>query len=404
MDENHNINEYVTFAVRTDCMNKKNILFLSSWYPDRITRNNGDFVQRHARAASSIYRVATLFVKFDPDLSSGKEIIERTDKNFSEIYIYFGMRAGSSGGFFKVLKYLKYYFWGYKYLKKNYFDPDLVHANIIFPIGIIACLFRLIYKKPYVISEHWSSYLDINNKQIPSWQKRVDRITVKYAELILPVTKNLRDSLINLGYKSKYKIIPNVIDTETFVSLKHQPKNKAFIHLSSLNDRIKNISGLIQAVKIVSEKRQDFRVNIFGAEYLSKHKALSDELGLLDTVLFFHGEIDRSEVPHQLQKSISLLMFSNYESLPCVIIEALSCGIPVISTDVGGIKEYISEKEGILIPRGDIEKMAEAMNYMLDNPNAFDKTHLREFAVSNFSVKSVALQLDAAYQSLIADV
>ncbi len=385
-------------------MNKKNILFLSSWYPDRITRTNGDFVQRHAEAASNIHRVVVLFVRYDPNLKSGKEIIERTDKNFSEIYIYFGMRARSSAGLSKILKYLKYYFWGYRYLRKKYFDPDLVHANIIFPIGIIAYLFRLIYKKPYLISEHWSSYLDINNMHIPYWQKRVDKTIVKYAERILPVTKNLRDSLINLGYKSQYNIVPNVIDTEKFVPSEIQVMNKSFIHLSSLNDRIKNISGLIQAVKQLSETRKDFTLNIFGAEDLIKHKAHAEELGLLDTFLFFHGEIDRSEVPDQLQKNICLLMFSNFESLPCVIIEALSCGIPVISTDVGGIKEYISEKEGILIPRGDVEKMVESMNFMLDNYNTFDKSHLREYAVSNFSIKSIALQLDAIYQSLLADV
>ena len=99
-----------------------------------------------------------------------------------------------------------------------------------------------------------------------------------------------------------------------------------------------------------------------------------------------------------------MLLFSNFESLPCVIIEALSTGIPVISTDVGGIKEYISEKEGILIPRGDTEKLAEAMNYILDNSNAYDKNYLREYAVSNFSVKSIALQLDAVYKSILADV
>jgi glycosyltransferase involved in cell wall biosynthesis len=235
---------------------------------------------------------------------------------------------------------------------------------------------------------------------IPTWQKRVDRIIVKNAKLIMPVTKNLRDSLINLGYKNKYNIVPNVIDTEKFVPSANRPENNSFIHLSSLNDRIKNISGMILAVKKLSETRNDFTLNFFGAEDLDMHKAYAEELGLLNTFLFFHGEIDRSEVSDQLQKNLCLLMFSNFESLPCVIIEALSCGIPVISTDVGGIKEYISEKEGILIPPGDVDKMAEAMNFMLDNSDTYDKNHLREYAVSNFSVKSVALKLDSIYQSL----
>jgi len=54
-------------------------------------------------------------------------------------------------------------------------------------------------------------------------------------------------------------------------------------------------------------------------------------------------QIPHREVASILQSTDLLLMFSNYENLPCVILEAFACGVPVISTDVGGIKEYFPE-------------------------------------------------------------
>ena len=160
---------------------------------------------------------------------------------------------------------------------------------------------------------------------------------------------------------------------------------------------------MIEAVRRLSEKRQDFQFHFIGGEELQQHIALAKEKGVLDNFIVFHGELPYDEVPAYYAMSICLVMFSNFESLPCVIVEALSCGIPVISTDVGGIKEYITAKEGILIPKGDIDSLVEAMNYMLDNYTSYNNQYLANYARENFSIEAVAEKFRNIYKSVLMD-
>ena len=288
--------DYVTFAGKQRLMSSRNILFISSWYPDRITRSNGDFVKRHAQAAAIGNRVAVLYVKYDPAMKPGKEIQETGDGNFSEVIIYFNILSGLFSGIRKIIQYYRIYFQGYRYIRKQYFDPELVHANITYPIGILALLYRWRYGKQYIISEHWSAYLAENHSKLTFSRKLIDRFVVRRSSMILPVTRNLRDSLDRLGFRTNYAVIPNVVDVGKFSPLEEASGSRTFIHLSTLNDPVKNISGMLQATAKLSQKRQDFRLEIIGIENVEKHRQLARELGILGSFVRVEEEIDHKEV------------------------------------------------------------------------------------------------------------
>jgi glycosyltransferase involved in cell wall biosynthesis len=94
-------------------------------------------------------------------------------------------------------------------------------------------------------------------------------------------------------------------------------------------------------------------------------------------------------------------MFSRYENLPCVILEALCTGLPVISTNVGGIREVINEENGILIDSENENKLKDSMNYLLDNFTKFNKEKIAASANEKFNYQSVALQFDEAYKTVL---
>ena len=99
-----------------------------------------------------------------------------------------------------------------------------------------------------------------------------------------------------------------------------------------------------------------------------------------------------------MKDSDFLVMFSRYENLPCVILEALCCGLPVISTDVGGISEIINNSNGILIESEDKTALSNALEYMLDHLTQYDRKHIADNATKKYNYKSVGQAINKIYE------
>jgi glycosyltransferase involved in cell wall biosynthesis len=125
------------------------------------------------------------------------------------------------------------------------------------------------------------------------------------------------------------------------------------------------------------------------------------QLSLNDEFLFFHGAKKTDEVAEMMKGSDFLLLFSNYENFPCVIAEAYSCGLPVVSTDVGGIAEHLTEKHGLLVKPKDEETLMHAIEKMLDHLHDYDKEFLHDYAVKNFSYESVGSKYSDVYAEIL---
>ena len=76
--------------------------------------------------------------------------------------------------------------------------------------------------------------------------------------------------------------------------------------------------------------------------------------------------------------------------MPCVILEALCCGLPVISSNVGGIAEVIDETNGILVENENTEELAKAMQNLLDNYMVYDRSAIAARATAKFNYDTVS--------------
>ncbi|MBL0131813.1 MAG: glycosyltransferase [Chitinophagaceae bacterium] len=92
-----------------------------------------------------------------------------------------------------------------------------------------------------------------------------------------------------------------------------------------------------------------------------------------------------------------MIVFSNIENSPCVIGEALCCGLPVIATDVGGIPELVNENNSIRVVPKDEEALAGVMRQMMDNYAKFDRKKIAEDAQSRFSYPVIGKKIDEIY-------
>lgn len=388
-------------------MQRLNILFLSSWYPTKESPTNGNFVKRHAEAISLYHNVSVIHVCSDENISEIK--LEESDDDGIYTIIAYYPKVKSDIAFIsqylKYKRYLKAFEIAYEKLKNKIGTPDLAHLNVIFPAGIIALHLKSKYNIPFITTEHWTGYMPSDNSYHGVSLKQITSKVISESSHITPVSEQLKESMIIHGLNGRYSVIPNVVDIATFNILPAvTKKTDSFLHISTLDERQKNISGILHSFYAAWKENSNIKLNIIGnGENKKKAEALSKELGILNQSVFFLGLKNSTEIIQHLNEARALLMFSNYETFSCVIAEAWSCGTPVIASMSGGIENKITKENGILISPKNEKALKNAILKMA-NPNLnFNREEIRKFAVENFSYDSVGKKISDIYASIISN-
>lgn len=371
------------------------ILFINSWYPSKLFPTNGDFIQRHAQAVSEKHKVTCVHFLTNPQITKN-EYTSHIHGNLREIIFYL------KPVYHPVAK-IKNYLTAFRASLKLVENFDIVHVNRLYPAGIFALYLKYFKKKQYIISEHFTGYLKPNSKNIPKWELFLSGLIVKDAGFVCPVSKNLKLNMQELGLKGNYSVVPNVVDTSVFHPVEKKNNRFVIVHVSSLADQHKNISGLLQGIRKFQDEIPDFLFYLLG-ENPFRYNTLIDSLKINPDNIVLVDQIPHEQVASYLQKSDVLVLFSNYENLPCVILEAFASGIKVISTDVGGIKEYFPEDFGLLIPPRDTDKLVDALKKMHKNHEKTKAYEMHEYAKKQFGKKIIAAKFEQLYFKLLKNV
>ncbi|MEP6616166.1 MAG: glycosyltransferase [Ginsengibacter sp.] len=385
-----------------------NILWLASWYPNRLSPFDGDFIQRHAQAASLLNNVHVLYVVNDPSgkvTGSIKEEVNH-DGNLTETIIYYksfktGIRVIDQ--FLSSAKYLNIYKRTVRRHISSQGMPVFVHLHVAMKAGIIALWLLKKYKVPYILSEHWTGYLP---EARPNYEdrslvfKNLARKIIVNASQLTVVSKVLGDRM-KKKFNVSYIMIPNVVNTDLFFPQPYAHTDQInFVHVSGLGYQ-KNIENMIGAFSRLKNENYPFSLIIFAP----------DSQQIQDLVAHYHLEdhiILKREVPQALlaksiRNSDALVLFSRYETFGCVVIEANASGIPAILTDLQVFREYSTENiTAIFAASGNPDELANAMINFIKNRSNFDANQIRENVVSKFSYPVVARQFDSLYRNLFA--
>jgi len=375
---------------------KLNILFLSSWYPSKAISTLGNFVQRHAESVATKHNVHVLYVTFLEDLTKNISIEQSIIHGVTTTIVY--CRKGLSGFLSKRSAFKA----GIEFLKRQgQFDFDLVHLNIIWNAGWQARMLQSKYLLPYVITEHWTGYDRTIREDQPFLLRTFSKYVVAKSSMICPVTENLSSVMQKFGLKGQYRVVPNVVDTSLFHLQEKSSSSIEFLHVSTLDQAHKNISGILRVWKTFSQQHQNVHLSIGGDGPFQQWQKTSENMGIPKESISFFGEKKWSEIAEYMQKSHCLILFSNYENLPCVIVESLASGMAVISTRVGGISEHINKDRGILISKGDEAALLKALQDFTTAIDLYMPLSLRKYAEENFSIPSVAEAYDRVYRDVL---
>lgn len=385
------------------------VLYLPRWYPHRYDPMPGLFIERHARSVAQHCSVSVLYVHADaPALREKYEIVTARDEELFQVRIYYRTSGSGSGAVRQAVNAWRFFIAhriGYGIIRKEQGKPDLLHVNVLTRLGVLAMIWKFLTGTPYVITEHWTRYLPSMDNFKGRWRKLLTRMAVGRASAVLPVTDNLRRAMESHGLNNpKYIIIPNVVDTGMFHPQKEDPSGprKKFVHVSCFEDRQKNISGLLRTLKKLSGQRSDWECHMIGEGiHLELLERQAEVLGLKGREVIFHGLKENEELARLMRDAWFQVMFSRFENLPVVILESFASGVPVLSTDVGGIREHMNSDLGMLIPSEDEEALLRALNEMLDSAGKYDKQRIRDYAVEHFSREVIGRELFEVYGQVV---
>lgn len=376
-------------------MEKKiNILHLLSWFPTPDDPNSGNFCLKHIRSVSNDVNSVILSAFIDGKATSEREIETIPHENFVHILIHL-KDAGSRWR--NRIRLFKAYNIGYQYIKKNHFTPDLIHQHVTLPVGRMAWYWKKRFRIPYVLTEHWTIYQP-QNREMMTWRNRaVIRRIANNAAAILPVSEDLQHNMERYGIRAPYFVVPNVVDTQLFRPAgERSDGRKHILHISTLRDEAKNFSGILRVIKQLAQQRQDFVLDVVHDYPKPEFERFVHENALADFVVF-HGKKTEAEIVEYYQRADFFLLFSNFENLPCVIIESYACGLPVVTTDVGGIREIANDQRGRVQAAHDEKQLLDNVNFMLDHCGEFNRKDIREYAERNFAVEVIGKQILRAY-------
>lgn len=375
---------------------KRHILVLSSWYPTRIDSASGNFIKRFAKLLATRFKISVIFVKADSSIKE-MEIHETREGDFHEILVFYPKPKGVLSRTRQLARYKKSLDAAILRLDSK---PELIHAHVSYPKGKE---FEYVSSKlgiDFILSEHSS---DFSKNEREGWSKIKRRLiiqTIRKARLILPVSSLLEQEMLQVEPHFARIVLPLPVNVKLFYpekqGLAHRPYT--YLHVSGLDEKFKNAKGIVEAFYRVNQHKPNTKLVIITDGDSAPLVEFMKAKGFDKDVEIKHN-LSYEEVAVEYRNSDCFVLFSEFETYSCVIVEALASGVQIITTEVGVIKS-LDEKLVTIVPKKDIHALATAMEELCMGKRVTDQADLVE-AGSLFSEEHIMDRLNMIYNEVL---
>jgi len=355
-------------------MRKKiSVLTITSLFPNSKDAMHGIFVKERMSRVAKLCNVKVIApIPWFPLVRQTKVPFREKIENL-EVY---HPKFFSFPGIFKSLDGLFFYLSTSNLAKKlnQKYDFDLIDTHFAYPDGVGSVFLAKMLKKPVALTIRGS---DITALPKSLFRRIQIRWALKNSDQVISVCGALKDEAKNQGASADFVIIPNGVDSKKFKPIDkffarkklNLPWDKKIVVAVGENFKCKGFFELVKSFEVMAKTNNNLILVIVGFDKKSfkKLNRLVEELNLSSSVLLT-GRKAHNEVLLYLNACDVYCLPSYREGWPNSVMEALSCGKPVVATSVFGIPDIIkSPVYGILIDKpGDIDKLASALKTALN--------------------------------------
>ncbi len=291
-------------------------------------------------------------------------------------------------------------------------DCRLIHAHFVIPAGLIAVLAGRLLRKPVIVQAYGSDvtkYAGMN-----SLLRRLTAVTLHHADHIVTVSEPLRTILLEqfAAPPAKITVRSGGVDMTRFRATARQTARQqlgledgeapVILYVGALTT-YKGADHLLTAAAILAQQNIDFRLLIIGEGPMrDRFAAQAGELGIADKVRFV-GVLPNDAMPRWYNAADLFVLPSLREGTPVSLLEALSCGLPVVVSRAGGMPQVIQDGEnGFLVDVADPVALAEKMGLLLGDADLRQKFGRagRETAVNWGGITEEVDVIEALYRRL----
>jgi teichuronic acid biosynthesis glycosyltransferase TuaC len=285
------------------------------------------------------------------------------------------------------------------------FSIDVIHAHTAYPDGFAAVLLGRALACPTIITLHGGDvtqyFQRYSGRKLGLW-------AIAHANAVIAVSSSLQHIVAEeYGVRSTtIEVIPNGVDVTRFSPMPRseaakplglQAEVRRILYVGAIAQQ-KGLDYLLRGfAALLPESQEPVQLILVGeGEYEHRARALAGELGIAARVVFA-GQRSNEEIPLWINASDLLVLPSLREGFGVVLVEAMSCGKPVVATACGGPEDVVTPQTGILVPPADEKALAQAMLDVLRDGDRFRPPDIRQCALDNYAYDQVASRILGLY-------
>jgi glycosyltransferase involved in cell wall biosynthesis len=280
-------------------------------------------------------------------------------------------------------------------------DAPLVHVQTAsrgsFWRKTVVCLMARAAGRPYLVHLHGGGFSRFYESETGPLGRRLIRSTLAHAALVIALSEEWRERLLRICPTARIEILHNAVKIPDQAQRRPRPEPTLLFLGHLLPD--KGIYDLVRAFAQVSASIPGATLMLGGVGQTDSLQQLATELGIRERVQL-PGWLGPESKSAAFAASTLFLLPSYHEGMPMALLEAMSWGLPVIATPVGGIPQLVThEVNGLLVAPGDVAALAAAITRLLGDPALRERlgNAARTTIASRFSLDDALARLSSIY-------